>query len=85
MAIQGATKTLDINDAVIRCFAIKTKGKMQGQLCNWRIAQRNSKGEIAGELVCIECKAKYDIADNQMTFIGRHQSPKKKTIKRKAI
>ena len=63
---------LKAEKADIRCPYIETrKGKRKfGQKCGWILMKRNSAGEAAGEVVCKECKAKYEVINNTLIYLG---------------
>ncbi len=56
----------------IRCFNIVSKGHDPkiGLECERRLLNKNSNGEVAGEIKCLRCGAIYDIKNNELILIN---------------
>lgn len=64
----------------IRCINIVDDDakKRFGQECGYRLATRNSRGEIAGIFVCRHCRIQYEVLDNILKMIGKWNREKRK-------
>jgi len=56
----------------IKCFNIvhDENDPKFGQACERRLLDKNSSGEVAGEIKCLRCQAVYEIKDSVLILIN---------------
>lgn len=56
----------------IKCFNIvwDENDPKFGFACERRLLDKNSNGEVAGEIKCLRCQAIYEIKDNELILIN---------------
>lgn len=61
------------NVHVIRCFNMITDERSArfGLTCNKRLIDKNSEGQVAGEIKCPRCGAVYEIKNNVIYLLER--------------
>ena len=61
------------NEIEIRCFNVisNEKDKKYGLTCDQLLIKKNSLDEVAGEIKCKVCKAKYEIIQSEIILIER--------------
>jgi len=66
-------KRINKNENEIRCFNIITniKDRKFGEQCDRLLIKKNNSNNVAGELMCMRCKAIYEIDNNYITLKKR--------------